>query len=169
MPGSASRTHTGQRRYWSTLSQSTVRSARVEGRPSGRSAETWAIAMTSRALRSASSRNPHSSFGPVLPEGQLLLVSPPRHFSLALAARIDDRWIPGFEEVAAEAKCWAAQERFDEVRRVGMRRTAGLVLAAGLRRWARGDRLMTVGTGTAFGQRKNPQALLSYGPSQSRR
>ena len=70
------------------------------------------------------------SICPVLPEGQLLLVSPPRHFSHALAARIDGRWIPGFEEVAAEAKCWAAQERFDEVRMVGMRRTAGLLLAA---------------------------------------
>ena len=70
------------------------------------------------------------SICPALPDGQLLLVSPPRQFSRALAARIEGRWIPGFEEVAAEAKRRAAQEGFDGHRTVWMRRTAALLLAA---------------------------------------
>lgn len=59
-----------------------------------------------------------------------MLVRPPRRFSHSLGARIDGRWLPGFEIVAAEVKRRAREFGHDTIRRQGTRRIANLLLAA---------------------------------------
>lgn len=70
------------------------------------------------------------SICPPLEPGQLMLLRPPRRFSHSLGERIDGRWVPGFEIVAAEVKRRAREFGHDTIRRQGTRRIANLLLAA---------------------------------------